>query len=253
MRGEGTVIDKPSISANPGRGYRLCPTCEGRGWCEHCDGTGRALFDNKTRCAWCAGRGECPVCEGTGQLSEDHDAFRESQRPGANDDLVLVTAEQAAARGLAPISIRVDANAAGLFARPFPTPGVYLVLNGPPGGAIVLAIWDCSGLPPDPEAVIRAKLVPPWTSSVELGSRDQGFVLGANRAGMTFATGADLARIGWFGCIVEHGAGRAFVATGLSWRTTDPVSAAPLLAHASLAKAITTLDLQASRGAQNRT
>lgn len=55
---------------SPDAGYTLCVSCYGRGWCKHCEGSGRVVLEPSKRCGWCGGRGECPVCDGSGQLSE---------------------------------------------------------------------------------------------------------------------------------------------------------------------------------------
>lgn len=54
----------------PDADHTLCVSCYGRGWCKHCEGSGRVILAPSRRCTWCAGRGECPVCDGDGQLSE---------------------------------------------------------------------------------------------------------------------------------------------------------------------------------------
>jgi hypothetical protein len=50
-----------------------------------------------------------------------------------------ISPEQAKERGLAPVSIRINARAAGLSAL-FPTKDVYLAISGPPGGANLIMI-----------------------------------------------------------------------------------------------------------------
>lgn len=51
-------------------GHRLCPDCQGRGWCWLCEGRGwhEQPDGDKKSCSNCLGRGTCIVCEGEGQV-----------------------------------------------------------------------------------------------------------------------------------------------------------------------------------------
>src|SRR5262249_40357867 len=86
---------------------------------------------------------------------------------------LVVSAQDAKHRGIAPLTVRVDARGAGMSLRLFPTKDSYLALNGPPGAPIAVVFWDCTSLPFDLEAAVRAKVVPPWTNSMETIGRDR--------------------------------------------------------------------------------
>ncbi len=58
------------VRRTPDADHTLCVSCYGRGWCKHCEGSGRVVLEPSRRCTWCGGRGECPVCDGSGQLTE---------------------------------------------------------------------------------------------------------------------------------------------------------------------------------------
>ena len=76
-------------------------------------------------------------------------------------ELVEIQGEALRQRGFAPVTIRVDPASAGMSSRLFPAKNTILALNGPPGGPLVVVVWDCSGLAQDVEAAIQARLVPP--------------------------------------------------------------------------------------------
>ena len=64
------MTQPPWARRTPDPDHTLCVSCYGRGWCKHCEGSGRVVLEPSKRCTWCGGRGECPVCDGAGQLSE---------------------------------------------------------------------------------------------------------------------------------------------------------------------------------------
>lgn len=143
--------------------------------------------------------------------------------------------------GLQPLAIRVDAVSAGLSARLFPTKDAILALSGPPGGPLVLVVWDCTGLAADVESAIRARLVPPWTNALELRHRDEGILLGAQREGMTFFTGTGRARIAWFAALISVREAQLLVACGVPGSASDDVPAAEVLSNPAISKAVESL------------
>jgi hypothetical protein len=149
---------------------------------------------------------------------------------------MAITREQCAQHGLAPVSIRIEATNAGLVGRTFGMPHQYLALSGPPGGAIIVQVWDVSGIA-DVEAAVRAHVA---ARGLEIVKRDRGAVLG-ERAGVVFTTGQGMFRVGWFGVIVERGEGNLLVVAGVSARGDAAVGAASVLAHPSIARALATL------------
>ena len=156
---------------------------------------------------------------------------------------VEIGAEEVMRRGYGAVSIRVDAASAGMFPRLFPAKDTLLALSGPPGGPLVLVIWDCTSVGSDIEQAIRSRLVPPWTNALEIGKHDRGWMLGAQRDGMTFASGVGLARIAWFGVLVEIRERRILVAAGVPGSAPDEVDAAEVLSNASIQKAIASLEI----------
>ncbi len=157
---------------------------------------------------------------------------------------VVVNSKDAEKQGLAPITIRMDARSAGMGVRLFPTKDTYCAFNGPPGAPISIVIWDCTNLPHDVEAVIRAKLVPPWTNMLELGASDHGTLLGGERAGMTYATGSGRARMVWFGVLAKHNGATALVSVGVSGSEGRKVRAEEILSNAMIRAAVATLEIE---------
>jgi hypothetical protein len=162
----------------------------------------------------------------------------------SQSEWITISPEQAKARGLPPISIRIDARSAGLFGDVFPTKDSFLAVSGPPGGPLLITIWDCTGLPSDPETVIRAKLVPPWTKELEIGAEDHGVLLGSDRTGRLFFTGSGRARVAWFGVVVERPQGSLLLGVGVSGADPEPIPAADILGHRALKKALETLQIE---------
>lgn len=146
-------------------------------------------------------------------------------------------------RGLPAVSIRVDAAAAGMSARLFPAKDTILALSGPPGGPLVLVIWDCTALATDVEAAIRARLVPPWTNALEVRHRDEGTILGAKREGMTFFTGSGLARIAWFAVLAQVREAQLLVAVGVPGSAPDDIPAAEVLSNPAIKKVVQSLQV----------
>lgn len=158
-------------------------------------------------------------------------------------DIVTVERDEAAQRGLPPVSIRVDARSAGMFARKFPDEDVYLKLNGPPGGPLLLMIWNCEQPTDDLASLVRSKLVPAWTSQFELGTQDSAHVLGAVRAGVTFATDEGIARTAWFGFRLDCGPAHLLITIGVGGRDNTPVAASEVLANSAIRKVLETLQI----------
>lgn len=157
---------------------------------------------------------------------------------------VVVSADEAAQHGLVPVTVRVDANAAGMYVRPFPMADTLVALNGPPGGPLVVMIWDCTGLPQNVEAVIRARMVGPTAKPLEIVGTDRGFLLGKEREGMTFRTGVGFARIVWFAVIVECAGGNVLVGVGIPGHSEPASTASTILSHSSIRAALDTLTIK---------
>lgn len=156
-------------------------------------------------------------------------------------EVVEIQAADLKQRGLPPVTIQVDAVSAGMSPRLFPARDAILALNGPPGGPLVLVVWDCTGLAPDVEAAIRARLVPPWTNALEIRHRDAGTILGERREGMTFFTGTGRARIGWFAVLVAVHDAQLLVACGVPGSAPEDIPAADVLSNPSIRRAVESL------------
>lgn len=163
----------------------------------------------------------------------------------ATHELVEIAADEAAQRGLPPVTIRVDARAGSMSPRKFPTSDVYLKLNGPPGAPLLLMIWDCTGASHDEATLIRSKFVPAWTNELELAGTDRGTVLGVERTGMVFATGSGIARTVWFGFVLTRGAARLLITIGVGGRDNVAVSAAEVISNPAIKRVLDTLRIDA--------
>lgn len=155
--------------------------------------------------------------------------------------LVEVSPEDLKHQGYPPVAIRVDAAAAGMSSRMFPAKHTILALSGPPGGPLVVVVWDCSNLGPDVEGAVRARLVPPWTSALEVKHRDGAVLLGEHRDGVTFFTGAGRARIAWFATLVSVRDAQFLVGCGVPGASPDDVPAAEVLSNPAIKKAVESL------------
>lgn len=144
-------------------------------------------------------------------------------------------------RGLPPLTIRVDATSAGMSSRLFPAKDAILALNGPPGGPLLLVLWDCTGLDANVETAIRARVVPPWTNALELRHRDAATILGERREGMTFFSGAGRARIAWFATLVAAREAQILLACGVPGSAPEDVPAADVLSNPSIRAAVESL------------
>jgi hypothetical protein len=161
--------------------------------------------------------------------------------------MVVIEAQDAAAHGFAAVTIAVDTNQAGMFARPFPFDDLLLLLNGPPGIPLVLGVWDCRkeiAAGHDLEAVIRAKLVPSWEPSVEIGGETHVVVAGERRPALTFITGDGPERTGWFGVTVERPGGVVLVGAGVGAGNAASVSADEILTNRAIGAAVRTLEIR---------
>jgi hypothetical protein len=153
--------------------------------------------------------------------------------------MITVHAHEAEHHGLAAVRIEVDAASAGMQARPFPGGDVLLLLNGPPGGPLLVMIADSRGNT-NLEEVIRSQLVPRWSDDVAIGGSDHGVMVGADRFGLTFVSGLGRAAIAWFGTLVARPSGTLFVAVGAGTTATD---AATILSNRVISSALETLTI----------
>jgi hypothetical protein len=156
---------------------------------------------------------------------------------------VEIGVDEAVRRGLSPMRIRVDPRAASMSSRTFPANDVYLKLSGPPGGPLLLMIWDCKGANDVDAALIRSKFVPAWTTELEVGIADRAHVLGRERAGLTFATGSGIARTAWFGFLLTCGAGHALITLGVGGRDNVRVPAADVVSNPAIKRVLETLTI----------
>jgi hypothetical protein len=158
--------------------------------------------------------------------------------------MVVVEAHDAAAKGLAAVTIEVDTKASGLFARPFPGADLLLLLNGPPGAPLAVGVWDCGkGAAAELvlEDVVRSKLVPPWARSLSLGERTDATVDGELRPALTFITNEGAARTAWFGVILDRPGGAVFVAAGVAAGKAASVSVDGIMANPAVGTAVRSL------------
>lgn len=159
--------------------------------------------------------------------------------------LVEISADEAIQRGLPPVTIRVDARAGSMSARKFPTKDVYLKLNGPPGGPLILIVFDCTAGERDEAALIQSKFVPTWTNELQLGTSDTASILDAERTGLTFATGGGIARVAWFGFVIERGAARLLLTIGVGGRDNVAVPASEVVSNPAIKRMLETLRIEA--------
>jgi hypothetical protein len=156
----------------------------------------------------------------------------------------VVNMDDARKHNLAPVTIHVDASAAGMSVRLFPTSGIYIALDSPPGAPISIIIWDCTEAHAEIEAAIRAKLVPPWANGLQIGVVDHGEVLGERRSGMTYATGAGRTRTAWFGVLVKREHATVLVSIGVGGKDGAQASAADVLGNSMIRAALATLSIE---------
>jgi hypothetical protein len=158
-------------------------------------------------------------------------------------DLTLVRAEDARQRGFAPVTIRVDARAAGLIPTLFPAGEIIINLSGPPGGVVAVAVASVKDASAALRDMIPASLQGWWSAAIEIGAEDRARISGEDRTGLMFYTGAGFGRVGWFGCVVSRPAGAVLVAIGVSARSGKPITVADIVANPSIASALATLDI----------
>lgn len=156
---------------------------------------------------------------------------------------VEIGVDEAVKRGLTPMRIRVDPRVASMSSRTFPANDVYLKLSGPPGGPLLLMIWDCKKANDIDAALIRSKFVPAWTTALELGTADRANVLGGERAGLTFATGSGIGRTAWFGFVFMCGAAHVLITLGVGGRDNVPVPAADIVSNPAIRRVLETLSI----------
>lgn len=160
---------------------------------------------------------------------------------------VVVEAHQAAARGLAAVTIEVDTASAGMFPRSFPWDDLMVVLNGPPGAPLALCIWDGgmdASSAADLERLVRSKFVPGWDESLDVTGSGHVLVAGDERPALTFITGDGPERIGWFAATIERPAGVVLVAAGVAAGKAASVSIDEILANRSVGTAVRTLSIR---------
>jgi len=161
----------------------------------------------------------------------------------SSNDVLKISADEARKRGLPGIAIEVDARSASMSAEVVSAKDLYLHLSGPPGGPLLLMIWDCTGCSTDVRAAIQAKFVPTWTRSIAFGQVDRARVMGDEREGMTFTTGEGFARIAWFGFLMERPAGLLLVTLGVGGRDPEPVPAVDVVSNPAIAKLLSSLKI----------
>jgi hypothetical protein len=201
-------------------------------------------------------RGTCPECGAAIQVTDvdavhvtvvacanGHTLYRAKR--SADRAPILVSAADAAARGLARVTVRCDASAAGMYARPFPMENVLVALNGPPGGPLVVMVWDCTALGAvDVETAVRARLVDAAARPLEIIGADHGRVFDVEQSGLVFRTGSGRMRIVWFAFLAQRAGGTVMVGLGTSGYQDPPGDAAMILANAALSAAVRTLSVE---------
>jgi hypothetical protein len=157
---------------------------------------------------------------------------------------VVMSADEARRHGVAPLTIRVDGYEASMGVRKFPMKDIYIVLDSPPGAPISVVVWDCTTLPGDLESIVRAKLAPPWITTLEVGAADRGAVLGAEHHGLTFATDAGRDRMAWFAVLAKRELATALVAFGVPGQDSKQASAADVLSNSMIQAVLATLAIE---------
>lgn len=160
------------------------------------------------------------------------------------NDVIVISPDEASARGLQPVSIRIDARSAGLSGRKFPGSDVFLKLNGPPGAPLILMVWDCRGCDGNVEATVRARLVPAWVQSIEAVAADAAHLFGRDTSGISFVTGSGAARTAWFACMVVRGDYALLLTIGVGGRDMVQVPAAEVLSNSAIKRALETLVIE---------
>jgi len=158
-------------------------------------------------------------------------------------DLTLVRAEDAKQRGLAAVTIRVDARAAGLIPNLFPADGILVGMSGPPGGIVSIIVANVSDPSAELRETIRASLGSWLGEPTEIGPVDQAQIAGEVRSGLVFYTGAGFGRAGRFGTLVSRSGGTVLVAIGVSARSAAPVVASAIVSNPSIATALASLEI----------
>jgi hypothetical protein len=166
---------------------------------------------------------------------------------GKPDFRPKVTAKQARAKGLPALGFTLTLRQGGWSASLLPEPGCYLRLSGPPGGPLLIEVWDY----PNPKASgaslarwVQGHFGKPYHRPVQAASPTTFNLLGAPRQAVAVTTGTSLARTGWcavlassplpnpreFVVLFAHGAGAG-----------QSPTCAQIAAHPWIAQALPTL------------
>lgn len=128
-------------------------------------------------------------------------------QPNSQDgNMVVVTADEAHAKQLPRIGMRVDPSGTELRLTKFPEPDKYLIASGPPGGPLLAIVWTTDEREADTAAVERAvkkHFSQEWQQPLQIGEAESVSLAGAIRAALSFTTGQSLRYTGWCGAIVS--------------------------------------------------
>jgi hypothetical protein len=136
----------------------------------------------------------------------------------------LVTAADAAARGLPAIDVFADVRAARMSVTPFPAAGMYVSASGPPGAPSGFAVWASSDRETDDVGqAVLATVTDRSLTPVVIGDSARLAIDGVSRPAALFTTGSGYSRTGWVGALVGHPAGTVLVALGRVGAMPDSV------------------------------
>ena len=162
-------------------------------------------------------------------------------RAPANPNELIVTADEARARGLPPIEIKVDAHESGLIHGPLSRRGAfYLRLHGPPGDPIEFAAWPAADDERGADGIERSmrrvlELRRPERIQVTGGLQRVQLAGGERLAGCVYlAMPSPLPRLVTCVVLVEHAHGLVMVSFTHDVHPQNDVTPAQVLEHPRL-------------------
>jgi len=152
--------------------------------------------------------------------------------------MVEVTAAEAKAQGLPPIGLRVDPGDAPLSLLKFPEPDKYLIASGPPGGPLLVIVWETDQRESNVAAVesaVRKNFAQTWQQPLVIGEAGTLQIAGAARPALAFMTGESLRKTAWCGVVMSGPSASVFVTFGRATREVAATPCAEVMTEPSLA------------------
>jgi hypothetical protein len=160
--------------------------------------------------------------------------------PVPSASMVEVKADDAKAKGLPAIGVRVDPGTLSVL--PFPEPDKYLIASGPPGGPLLAIVWQTDRADAI-DAAVRAHFAQPWQQPLVVGESSTIEIAGAKRAALAFMTGESLRKTAWCGVLVGGASGAVLVTLGRAPGQAAAMTCAEVIAEPSLAGFVKTFAL----------